>query len=78
MACFRSFYRAAQRYPVVWVGWVSAREGIGRMASDCMRRVVRHHGFHSASSRLSHLSLGGRIENVEVWFIATSEHMSMV
>ena len=63
---------------MVWVGWVSSREGIERMAFDCMRRVVGNQGFHSASPRLSVLSLGGQIEKVKVWFIAIGECRSMV
>ena len=48
------------------------------MKSDCMRRAVRHEGFHSVSPRLYDLILGGRKEKVKDWFIATGERMSMV
>jgi len=48
------------------------------MAFDCMRRAVRHQGFHSLSPRLFDLSLGGRMEKVKDWFIATGELKSMV
>ncbi len=78
MPCARPFWRAAQRYHVVWVGYLSSGEGIRRMESDCMRRVVRHLEFNYVSPRLSDLSLGGRMEKVKDWFIATCERRSMV